>query len=147
MKLQTLLITLGFFGLFSCNKPQQKTSAPHQEKPLTFSWESQVERGELGNPLPNKGHVSLIVNDKKIKISGDPFGKYSEVKASDFSSQGIPQKALTAARAWYAGTGEILYVLKDKEGKVLQVFSCQFTDVEEHKPTNVLVKTIPINSL
>lgn len=61
-----------------------------------------------GNPSAD---ISLSYNNKTKKIS-KITGNAELIEKADFASKGIPNKALSACGAWWAGAGDYFYVIK-----------------------------------
>jgi hypothetical protein len=68
-----------------------------------------------------RGKIFLVVNGRKILLRRAVVGHYSVVDRVEYESRGIPNAAITACSGWWAGSGEILYVIRRRKQMVVYI--------------------------
>lgn len=107
------LLALAAFVAHPSQLPAQRPANPPAAKPEVAAptWVFEIKEDAEGTP---RGSVSLSVQGKKTVLLTNAIGNYSEVERSEYKRKRIPAQALTAASAWWAGSGEDLYVVRTK---------------------------------
>lgn len=70
------------------------------------------------NEIP-EGSVHLLINGKDRTIIPDAPGSWWELKRSEYETYIVPNDALTAAVSWWAGAGDVVYVVRQGDELVL----------------------------
>lgn len=129
--MRKLLCLLGLVALTGCASMESRKPVP----PL--AWNFQVKRmGEFP-----KGQVFLKVDGKDYLVVQDATTNYQQLQRGEYKDYRIPAKALLASYSWWAGYGDILYVVR--KGDRLEVYQQEMDEAEDSSYPVKRVKVIP----
>lgn len=106
--LPTLILASAFLLHGNMAQAHQKKPAP---KVPTLTWESTGVDKETDAPL---GKLFVNIAGKKIFIK-KTFGTVNPFHKDDFKRLSIPQSATSAVGSWYAGAGDMWFVVPVKD--------------------------------
>ena len=89
-----------------------------------------------------KGNVTLNVNGESYQIISRAKGYYRELDPKEFPDYGLPSNTLIAAKSWYAGSGDLLLVMK--KSNQLEVYRQEIDEREDNEYPAEKVLTIPL---
>ena len=122
---------LPFLLIFGCAFADDKPALP----PL--AWNFQVKQTD-GHP---KGQVFLKVDGRDYLVVQEATTNYQQLKPADYADYRIPAQAVLAAYSWYAGYGDILYVVP--KGRRLEVYRQEMDEAEDSRFPVKRIETIP----
>lgn len=89
-----------------------------------------------------QGKVFLNVKGESYQIISQARGYYRELQRREFSDYGLPSNTLIAAKSWYAGSGDLLLVIK--KSNQLEVYRQELDESEDSNYPAEKVLTIPL---
>ena len=89
-----------------------------------------------------QGKVFLNVNRESYQIISRARGYYRELQRSEFADYGLPSNTLIAAKSWYAGSGDLLLVIK--KSNQLEVYRQVLDEREDSNYPAEKVTSIPL---
>lgn len=104
---------------------------------VNVEWSFDTRDDRDGNP---NTRVYLIVGRRRFFIMRDT-AQFSVLERKDYSSRDVPRTALAACTAWWAGSGEELYVVR--RGRQLIVY-IRYLDEQTELGRYRRLKTIPL---
>lgn len=107
--------------------------------PHAISWNFDVHHDERDQP---RGKVWLVVDGQRHMITDDPMGGYEIIAPKDYPKKQVPSDAVVACTAWWAGSGEDMYV-RIESNRAL-VFRRESGESPFGIPPYSLFRTIPI---
>jgi hypothetical protein len=115
-------------------------SASRKTKPaeLVISWVFDIQKDNEETP---RGKVSIFVNGRVILLRPAVVGEYRVVDRTEYKDRGVPAVAITACYGWWAGSGEIVYVIRRKKQLVVYI---RYLDEGISKSSNRRLKTIQL---
>lgn len=127
-KIASLFLLLFVVG---CAAPRTGSPAPK------VAWDFQVKRvGEFP-----RGKVYLKVNGESHLVVSEATTNYQQLKPDEYKDYGIPARALLASYSWYAGYGDLLWVMQ--KGRTVEVFRQEMDEGEHSRYPVKRVKVIP----
>ena len=107
--------------------------------PHAISWNFDVHQDERDQP---RGKVWLVVDGQRHMITDDPIGGYRIIAPKDYPQKQVPSNAVLACTAWWAGSGEDIYVRVESNRAL--VFRREYGETLSEVPPYSLFRTIPI---
>lgn len=124
---------VAFLWVVGCAFPTED-SQPNPE----LAWDFQVK--QVGD-FP-RGKVYLKVNGVNHLVVSEATTNYQQLKREDYADYGVPGKALLASYSWYAGAGDILYVVR-KENTV-EVYRQEMDEGQDSRYPVKRVLVVPL---
>lgn len=90
-------------------------SIAHQPTDSTTTIEAAFEITKAGDDVLPKSVISVVINGQSTKIK-EISGEAEYYKPSDFAKYEIPEEAIDACGAWYAGQGSYFYLVQSENG-------------------------------
>ena len=114
--------------------------APIKANPskVDVEWVFDIKQDDTDTP---RGKVFLVVNTRKILLRRAVVGNYSVVDRAEYKDRGIPNAAITACSGWWAGSGEILYVIRRRSQLFVYI---RYLDEGVSHSSNRRLKTIQL---
>ncbi len=109
---------------------------PAEQPTPDIGWQFEVAANdETGNP---EGNVTLVVAGISHVVVAEATTIYDELPTDEYEQYNVPSAALTAARSWWAGHGDILYVIA-KEGELV-VMQAELDEMTDQGPFREVVR-------
>jgi len=134
-----LLYLSALLILVACRHYQVDTVHRSLSSGPAIQWKTDIEWDEARTTVAG-GKVWLLIDGHPFLISEDAVGNYSPIEQADYASHKVPPDALSASRAWWAGNGQTLYVIRQKDE--LLVYSREYSEVGPRDPPYSLIKLI-----
>jgi hypothetical protein len=97
---------------------------------------------QTDNHDQSHGKVWLLVDGERHLIADDPIGGYRVVEQRDYIQSQIPNDAVSACTAWWAGLGDDMYVMVNAD--CIEVFRREYGETSPGIPAYTLFRRIPI---
>lgn len=103
---------------------------------VKVEWLFDIKMDKDDNPT---GKVYLLVGGRKILIRPQAIGQYHVLERTEYKSSDVPASAVAACSAWWAGSGEDMYVLRRKNQLVVFIrYLDEGVDVSAYRRLKVI---------
>jgi hypothetical protein len=131
-----VLLIIFFAATGAAAQGSRRSRALRAEPKVEWRFDTREDRDNNPNT-----RVFLIVNGRRFFVMRD-VAQFSTLNRKDYSAHDVPANALIACVAWWAGSGEEMYVIR--RGRQLIVY-IRYLDEQTELGRYKRLKTIPLS--